>query len=194
MPDDATQLLGAITAGDRAAMNRLLPLIYEQLHGMAESLLRRERKDHTLQPTALVNEAYLRLVDQTRATWNDRTHFMAIAATAMRRILVDHARARGRDKRGGPAARVPLDENLLEAYERSADLVALDEALKRLESTSPDAARLVEMRFFGNMTMEEAAAAEGSSLSTAERLWRFARAWLYRELEPTPPEEGRARV
>lgn len=182
MSQDVTQLLHAISDGRDSGVNELLPLVYSELRRLAESFLSQERSDHTLQATALVNEAYVKLVDQRAARWEDRAHFFAVAAQAMRRILVDHARTRGRVKRGSGQKKVSLDSHAELAPEPQADLVALDDALNRLAAVSPDSIRVVEMRYFGGMTIDETAAALGVSASSVEREWRYARAWLYREL------------
>jgi RNA polymerase sigma factor (TIGR02999 family) len=166
--------------GDRAAFDRLLPLVYDELRRLAQARLRAERPDHTLQATALAHEVYLKLIDQSRVAWRDRAHFFAIAARAIRRILVDHARTRHREKRGGGARKLSLDEALtVPAAAPDTDLLALDEALERLASVEPEKAAVVELRFFGGLTAEETAEALGISLSTVERYWRYARAWLY---------------
>jgi RNA polymerase sigma factor (TIGR02999 family) len=185
MPHDVTQLLHAITDGHKSGVNELLPLVYDELRRLAESFLSHERPDHTLSATALVHEAYLKLVDQTSARWQDRAHFFAVASQAMRRILVDHARAQARLKRGGALQRVTLDGQAELASKPDTDLVALDDALNRLADTSPDSIRVVEMRYFGGMTIDETAAALGLSTATIEREWRYARAWLFRELAGT---------
>jgi RNA polymerase sigma factor (TIGR02999 family) len=177
---DVTGLLCRLEEGDVGAVDALLPLVYEELRDVAAAHLRRERAGHTLQATALVNEAYARLVDQTRVQWAGRTHFFAVAATAMRRVLVDHARSRGRLKRGGGGLRVPLPEDAAAAP--GPDLLELDEALELLAREHPDHARLVEIRFFGGLSMEDAASLLGVSGRTCERWWRFARAWLYARL------------
>src|ERR687889_243880 len=154
---DVTQMLLAWSAGEPGAEERLFPLVYDELKKMAASYLRRERPDHTLQPTALVNEAYLRLVDQTRVNWQNRAHFFGIAAQMMRRILIDHARAQKADKRLGRVEKLQLDENVDKAAELGDDLVALDEALQDLAKMDPKLARLVELRYFGGLTFEETA-------------------------------------
>ncbi len=184
---DVTQLLVDWSNGDQQALERLLPLVYDELRRRARLYLSRERDGHTLQPTALVNEAYLRLIDQTRVRWQDRTHFLAVAAQVMRRILVDHARTRKRSKRGGGAAAVGLDEVQLAAPERAVDLVALDDALEALAQLDPRQAAIVEQRYFGGMTIEETAQRLGISPATVKRDWEGARAWLYRELRRRPP-------
>lgn len=172
--------------GDTGAAERLLELIYPELHRIAERQMRRERAGHTLQPTALVHEAYLKLVDQSHVDWRNRAHFLGVAAQAMRRLLVDHARGRDRDKRGGGATLLELDsaagESGLAVPARSVDLLALDQALERLAALDAVQARLVELRFFGGLSIEEAAEALGVSTATAGRDFRSARAFLAREL------------
>jgi RNA polymerase sigma factor (TIGR02999 family) len=169
-------------SGDAAALARGVPHIYDALRRLAHRQLLRESDGHTLNTTALVHEAYIRLIDQTRVRWNDRAHFMAIAATAMRRILVDHARSRGRVKRGGHLRPVPLDGLDLPIEERAELLLALDEALSRLGQLNGRQASVVECRFFGGMTEEATAEALGIGLRTAKRDWSKAKSWLYREL------------
>jgi len=185
--EEVTRMLGRIASGEAGVVNQLLPLVYDELHALAKQQLRSERRDHSLQATALVHEAYLRLVDQTSVEWQSRAHFVAIAATAMRRILVDYARGRARHKRGGGGdhtrERVSLDEALIIAFERDAGLLDLDNALERLAQRAPERARIVEMRFFGGLTVEEIASVLDTSVSTVNREWRYSRAWLYRELE-----------
>ena len=162
----------------------LLPVVYEELRRLAAAYLRRERPGQTLQPTALVHEAYLRLIKDRPGRWQNRAHFCAIAAHSMRQILIERARARDALKRGGGAqARVTLDEGLIAGESRGIDLVALDEALERLEQLDPEQARLVELRFFGGLTIEETAEAMAISPATVKRHWTVARAWLARELE-----------
>ena len=156
----------------------LFPLVYDQLREIARVYLSRERSGHTLQPTALVHEAYLKLADQNRVVWQNRSHFLAVAATAMRRILVNHAKAHKAQKRGGSLARLTLDEALAEAQGRTGDLVVLDEALSELERIDPEQVRIVELRFFGGLTASEAAEALGISERTVFRQWMMARAWL----------------
>jgi RNA polymerase sigma-70 factor, ECF subfamily len=166
----------------KEALDRLLPVVHGELRRIASAYLRRERPDHTLQPTALVNEAYLRLAERGEVAWESKTHFLAIAANVMRQILVDHARARHADKRNGDRARVELDEALVIAFERDLDLVWLDEALDRLGALDPRLARVVELRFFGGLTTKEAAEVLEISTATVEREWATARGWLRREL------------
>jgi RNA polymerase sigma factor (TIGR02999 family) len=179
---EVTRLLRDWRAGDEEALERLLPRVYDELRRLARAYLARERPGHTLQPTALVHEAYLRLVDQTRVDWQNRAHFFAIAATSMRRILVSHARRRHAAKRGGAALTLTLDEGLAAAGERDVDLVALDEALAALERLDPRQARIVELRFFAGLTIEETATALEVSPATVKLDWKLARAWLFREL------------
>jgi RNA polymerase sigma factor (TIGR02999 family) len=180
---EVTQLLIAWNAGDRAAVERLMPLVYAELRRIAERQFRRERAGHTLQPTAVVHEAYFRLVDQTRVTWKNRGHFFAIAAQAMRRILIDHARAREAEKRGGKETQVSLDVGIASPEPvDDVDLLALDEALVRLKSLDEPQARIVELRFFGGLSIEETAEAMETSPSSVKREFRSARAWLFREL------------
>lgn len=168
---------------DSPTPQSLFPLVYEQLREIARIYISRERHGHTLQPTALVHEAYLKLADQNRVQWQGRAHFMAVAAVAMRRILVNHAKARKALKRGGDLARLALDEALTEAQERSGDLVALDEALVQLEKIDPEQVRIVELRFFGGLTAGEAAEVIGVSERTVFRQWLMARAWLRGRLQ-----------
>jgi RNA polymerase sigma-70 factor (ECF subfamily) len=174
-------------ADDRQSLDSLLPLVYQELRRLAASYLRRERPGQTLQPTALVNEAYLRLAKDRPDRWQNRAHFCAIAAHSMRQILIERARARGAQKRGGVRARVTLDEALVAGGDRSIDFVALDEALERLAGLDPDQARLVELRFFGGLTIEETAEAMEICPATVKRHWTIARAWLARELEGLAP-------
>jgi RNA polymerase sigma factor (TIGR02999 family) len=164
-----------------------MPLVYQELRRLAAAYLRRERPGQTLQPTALVHEAYLRLMKDRPDRWQTRAHFCAIAAHSMRQILIERARARGAKKRGGAQPRVTLDEGLVAGGERSFDLVALDEALERLAAIDPEQARLVELRFFGGLTVEETANAMDMSPATVKRHWAVARAWLARELEGNSP-------
>jgi RNA polymerase sigma factor (TIGR02999 family) len=180
--DSVTRLLADVRLGRRDALDRLLPIVHDELHRIATLYMRRERADHTLQPTALVNEAYLRLVDQRDVEWRDRAHFLGVAAQLMRMILVDHARARRAAKRAGGAERVPLEETILVEAERDVDLVALDEALERLAAIDPRLSRVVELRYFGGLTTRETAEVLGVSTATIEREWAAARGWLRREL------------
>jgi RNA polymerase sigma-70 factor, ECF subfamily len=183
--NDKTQItdwLERISAGDRCAVDLLLPVVYDELRRLAESQLRLERGDHTLQATALVHEAYMRLIDQRNVAWRNRAHFMAVAAQAIRRILVDHARARSSAKRGGGRARISLDSQLLYDDTQATDLLALDESLERLKQQHPDKARVVELRFFGGLKNEDVAEVLNVTTRTVERHWQFARAWLFREV------------
>ena len=180
-----TELLRAWGAGDRAALDQLMPVLYAELRRQAERQLRRESAGHTLQPTALVNEAYLRLVDQRQAKWEGRSQFFALAARQMRRILVDHARGRAAAKRGGAAARVTLAEGSAatpETPQGEIDVLALDEALTRLAALDARQARVVELRYFAGLGVEEVAEALDISPATVKREWTMARAWLRREL------------
>jgi RNA polymerase sigma-70 factor, ECF subfamily len=180
---EITKLLITLKDGDRAsAAAKLMPLVYDEFRALAARHLRRERADHTLQPTALVHEAYLRLIDQTRVDWQGRTHFFAVGAQAIRRILVDHARQRKRQKRGGGAGRVVLDESVALAPQRAEEILALDEALSRLGQLDSRQAQVVEMRFFAGMSVDEVAGVLGVSKRTIEGDWTMARAWLMREL------------
>jgi RNA polymerase sigma factor (TIGR02999 family) len=177
-----THLLNEWSDGDRQALDKLTPLVYEELRQQAARYLRRERPGHTLQTTALIHEAYLRLIDAKDVHWQSRAHFFAIAANIMRRILVDHARRRDADKRGGSQIRVRPDEAFGVVNAIDVDLLAIDEALSRLETMDPQQARVVELRFFSGLTVEETAAALGVSPKTVKRDWSVARAWLRREI------------
>lgn len=177
-----TKLLLDWRDGDGGALDRLMPLVYEELRRMANHYLRNERKGHTLQTAALVNEVYLRLIDHENIAWQNRAHFFGVAAQAMRRILVDHARARNYQKRGGGAQQVSLDQAASLAGDRAAELIALDEALQELAKMDERKARVVELRYFGGLSMEETAEALGVSVPTVTRDWNTAKAWLMREL------------
>jgi RNA polymerase sigma factor (TIGR02999 family) len=179
---EVTELLVAWSAGDETARDTLIPLVYDELRKLARRSMRRERPDHTLQTTALVNEAYIRLAGQREVKWRERAHFFAIAAEMMRRILVDHARRRQYGKRGGGVVHAELDDALHVADERSAEVVAVDDALKRLADLDPRQGRIVEMRYFGGLTNEEIAAVLDISPATVKREWSSAKAWLAREL------------
>lgn len=183
-PSGVTQLMEAMKQGDQAAFGELLPLVYDELHRIAARQMARQQRGHTLQTTGLIHEAYLRMANQEEKRWESRAHFFAVAATVMRHILVDHARARHRDKRGGDALKVTLGEVAAKADERALEITALDDALKTMAAFDPQQSRIVELRFFGGLTMEEIAEATGVSLSTVEREWRAARAWLGRQLKP----------
>lgn len=179
---DVTQLLQAWGQGDQAALDRLMPLVYQELRHIAKRNMARERPGHTLQTTALVNEVYLRLVDERKVSWQDRAHFFAICANTMRRILVDFARSRGYQKRGGGERPLSLDESLDVAGCPRSDLLAVDDALTRLAALDPRKSQVVEMRFFGGLSVEETAEALKISRETVMRDWKMAKAWLYREL------------
>jgi RNA polymerase sigma factor (TIGR02999 family) len=183
-PPDATELLQAWSRGDVSAFDQLVPLVYQELRALAGRYMRNERPDHTLQPTSLVNEAYLRLIDLNRVQWQNRAHFLAVAATTMRRILVEFARSRHRQKRGGDVNLIALDDAPDVGRATNADLVALDEALTALAAVDRRMSQVVEMRFFGGLTVEETAAALNISPETVMRDWKTAKAWLLRELRP----------
>ncbi len=177
-----TQLLKQWGEGQSQALDELMPLVYNELKRLARSYLRRERPDHTLQSAALVNEAYVRLIDQNQVQWQNRAHFFGIAAQMMRRILVDHARSRLADKRGAGAPVLSLDEVVAEAQNQSINLLGLDEALTRLEKIDSHQAKIVELRFFSGLSIEETATVLAVSPATLKREWAAARAWLYREV------------
>lgn len=179
---DVTDLLVRWQDGDRAALDAFVPLVYAELRRIASAELRRERSGHTLQTTALAHEAFLRLADQKRITWEGRAHFLGVAAVAMRRILIDHARRKRAKKRGGGAVKVEIDLDLLPGSSDGVDLEALDHALNALAVIDTRQARVVELRFFGGLSLDEAAAVLEVSTSTIKRDWTVARAWLYREL------------
>lgn len=181
-PDEVTALLDAWAGGDRSALDRLLPLVHEELHRLAHRHLKNERSDHSLQTTALVNEAYLRLVGQDRMRWQNRSHFFAIAAQMMRRILIDHARRIAYAKRGGGAKKVSLDEACVVADERAEELVALDDALQSLAQVDERKSRVIELRYFGGLSVEETAEVLGVHPDTVTRDWRRAKAFLRREM------------
>jgi RNA polymerase sigma factor (TIGR02999 family) len=180
---EITQLLHAWRSGDQIALERLTPLVYAELHRMARRYMARERDGHTLQTTALINEVYLRLVKVKEVEWQDRAHFFAVSAQLMRRILTDFARSHGYEKRGGGARRVPLDEAFAVSAESTVDLVALEQALTHLGETDTRKSKVVELRFFGGMTVEETAEVLQISSETVMRDWSVARAWLQRELD-----------
>jgi RNA polymerase sigma factor (TIGR02999 family) len=183
MSSGVTQLLVDWSNGDQEALNRLFPLVYAELRRQAGRYLRRERVGHTLQTTALIHEAYVRLVDQRSVRWENRTHFFAVAAQLMRRILVDHARGRRRAKRGGALARVPLDEALVVAAgQLNVDVLALDEALTKLMAIDLRQSQVVELRFFSGLSIEETAAVLNVSPATVKNDWNIAKAWLRREM------------
>jgi len=181
--NDITELLIAWNGGSEEAFDRLVPLVYHELRRIASRHLRRESAERTLQTTALVHEAYLRLIDQTRANWQNRAQFFGVAAQMMRRILIDHARRRLRPKRGGEVFKISLDENRIDVSdERAAELVALDEALERLAQEDPQKAKIVELRYFGGLSIEETAEVLGIGTATVIRHWRVVKAWLYKEI------------
>lgn len=179
-----TELLVSWSHGKDEALDELVPLVHSELKRIARNLFRRERLDHTLQPTALVNEAYLRLVDQSEVKWKDRAHFFAVSANLMRRILVDHARRRGSAKRGSGSRPLTLSEASKLQWATPPDLLALDDALQELQSVDSEQGRIVELRFFGGLTNEEIAETLGVSVSTVQRQFRLAKAWLYLRLSP----------
>jgi RNA polymerase sigma-70 factor (ECF subfamily) len=187
---EVTQLLDDWSRGDATALNRLIPLVQPELHRLAHHYMSRERAGHTLQTTALINEAYLRLADNSKPHWQNRNHFVAAAAQLMRRIMVDHARERLSLKRGGGALRVTLDETAWVTDTRSEELLALDEALASLAQLDPRKSQIVELRYFGGLTAAETADFLQISLRTVEREWNMAKAWLYRELSEKQPDEG----
>jgi len=179
MSHDVTQLLIRLSEGNKSVVNEIFPLIYEELKKLAGNYLRRERGNHTLQPTALVHEAYLKLIDQTRINWQNRAHFLGMAATMMRQILIDHARRHRAGKRGGEAENLQLEESIVIASdEKSMDLLALDEALQDLAKFDEFKSRLVELRYFGGLSVEETAEVLEVSEITVKRHWRLAKAWL----------------
>ena len=182
-PDGVTKLLLDWSNGSQQALDELLPLVHSELHRLAGSYLRRERVGHTLQATALVNEAYLRLIDQKRVRWKNRAHFFGIAAQLMRRVLVDYARKRLAVKRGGGGLKVTFHEVSAQVEQREIELVALDDALEALAEIDPELAKLVELRYFGGLTIEETAEVLGISPASVKREWAAARAWLYREVQ-----------
>jgi len=177
-----TQLLHQLSGGNRQAVDELTPLVYNELKRIAGGQLRSERPGHTLQATALVHEAYLKLVDQRDTSWQNRAHFFGVAAQVMRRILLDYAKGRRREKRGGGIAAATLDEALVVGDDRTSDLIEIDEVLTRLEKLDERQAKVVELRFFGGLSVEETAEAMGISEPTVKREWAMARAWLHREL------------
>lgn len=179
---DITQWLARCKGGDAGALEELLPMVYDELRRQAAMVFSRERAGHTLQPTALVNEVYLRLMNQRQVKWENRAQFFAVAAQMMRRILVSHARARSARKRGGDETRITLEEGIAAAPQRDVNLLALDEALTKLEAIDPEKSRMVELRFFSGLSVPETAQVMGVSPRTIDRQWQTARAWLYREV------------
>jgi len=189
-PHEVSQLLLAWSEGDKAAMDKLMPLVYGELRRLAKSHMRRERVGHTLQTTALIHEAYLRLIDAGQVRLENRRHFFAAASHLMRQALVDLARERGSRKRGGPAERVSLDEVLVVSEQRDDELLALDEALRALAEFDARKSQVVELRFFGGLSVEETAEALDVSVETVHRDWRLARSWLLRKLRGGKPDEA----
>jgi len=183
---NVTQLLVNWSQGDPKALEALTPLVYDELRRLASRYLRRERPDHTLQSTALVHEAYLRMVDQKQVRWQNRAHFFGVAAQIIRRILVDHARGHKAEKRGADAVKLSLDEAMAVPEERQVDLVALDDSLSSLASFDLQQGRIVELRFFGGLSIEETAEVLGVSTATVKRDWAMAKAWLYRDMTSRP--------
>jgi len=179
---EVTQLLIDWSHGDKAALERLLPLVDEELHRLAHRYMNRERAGHTLQTTALVNEAFLRLINRSKVDWQNRAHFFGLAAQLMRGILVDHARSHACTKRGGGAYKLELDETMLVSQQKASEVLALDDALKELALIDPQQGQIVELRFFGGLTVEETAEVLHISPATVKREWSTAKAWLYREL------------
>jgi RNA polymerase sigma-70 factor (ECF subfamily) len=186
---EVTRLLGEISGGKKDAMNQLLPLVYDELHRLARSYFRRERGEHTLQPTALVHEAYIRMVDQ-KAAMQTRGHFLAVAATQMRRILLDYARKHKAERRGGGGQKVLLEDTMAIAEQRPLDMIGLDSALTQLGMLDAEQARLVELRFFGGLSVEETAEVMGVSPATIKRSWSSARAFLHREMTGGTSDAG----
>ena len=186
-PDDVTGLLLKWGQGDSAALEQLIPHVERELHRIARRCMAGERGGHTLQATALVNEVYMRLVDGKAVAWQDRAHFLAVAARAMRRILVDHARGKQAHKRGGDVVKVTFDEALVVSNDSADDFVALDDALESLAEFSPRKSRVIELRFFGGLTVEETASVLEISADTVMRDWRLAKAWLQREMRGEQP-------
>ncbi len=182
-PSEVTRLLKAWSSGKTEALDQLIPIVYDELRAVAARYLRRERQDHTLQPTALVNEAYLRLIDQKQVEWQNRAHFMGVAAQMMRRILVDHAKSSHRAKRGGGVRKVALDEAVAFSDERADELVELDAALTALAAFDERKSRVVELRYFGGLSVEETAEVLKVSEITIARDWKMAKAWLYTYIE-----------
>ena len=189
-PEEMTQLLVAWSNGDQSALDRLVPLVHEELHRLAHRYMGREHSGHTLQTTALVNEAYLRLIDAGNVRWQNRAHFFAISANLMRRILVDYARSRNRVKRGGEAHHLSLEEAAIFSEECVPDMVALDDALQSLATIDARKSRVVELRFFGGLSVEETAEVLDVSHDTIKRDWRLAKSWLLRELSGEESDEA----
>ncbi len=191
MRDDVTQLLAAWGTGDKSALDKLLPLVHAELRRIARRQMSQERDGHTLQATALVNEAYLRLAGQDRFEWHNRTHFFAVCAQVMRHVLIDHARAHARDTRGGGAVQVSLEEAAAFAGQPAEHFLALDEALRFLENVDPQKSRIVELRYFGGLSIEETAEVMNISPRTVRREWQRSKAWLYRLITEGTTDETR---
>ena len=190
-PQEVTKLLADWGRGDKSAFDKLYPLVHAELRRIAQRQMSQERPGHTLQATALVNEAYLKLAGQNQFEWHDRAHFFAVCAQVMRHILVDHARSRAREKRGGGAIQVSLNDALVVAEEHVADFIALDEALSGLERVDPQKGRIVELRYFGGLSVDETAEVLNMSPRTVRREWRRAKAWLYRMICEGTADETR---
>jgi RNA polymerase sigma-70 factor (ECF subfamily) len=188
---DVTQLLKAMTSGDPSAADHLLPLVYAELHRLAAAYMRRERQDHTLQPTALINEAYLRLAGED-VNWQNREHFIGVAANVMRRVLVDYARAHKAEMRGGGLRRVELDEGVAISAERSEEVLSLDEALNRLMELNPRQARVVELRYFGGLSVDQIASILAIAPRSVKRDWALARIWLFKQLRVNGDQKDQA--
>ncbi len=188
-PQEVSQLLVEWRNGDQQALDRLMPLVYDELRRIAGRYMKRERSEHTLQTTALVNEAYLRMVDQKNVDWQNRAHFFAVAASVMRHLLVDHARARGRVRRGADPQQVSLDEAALISEQKGEEMIALDEALTKLAAIDARKVKIVELRYFSGLSAEETATVLGVSEITVKREWLKAKAWLYRELSQETSDE-----
>jgi len=187
---DVTQLLNRLSSGDQNALSELIPVVYDELHRLAAFHLQRERPEHTLQTTALVHEAYVRLVDQKEVQWKNRGHFFAVAAQAMRRVLVDYARRHQALKRGSSLPKISLDEAIAISHEDMHHVLLLDELLTRLSTIDPAESRIVELRFFGGLAVEETAEAMGISAATVKREWSVARAWLLREINERSKQDS----
>jgi len=183
-----TILLQAMNRGDKSAADQLLPLVYSELHRLAKGYMSRERRDHTLQPTALINQAYLRIAQQENVEWQNHAHFIGFAANVMRRVLVDHARERNAAMRGGKQVRVDLDEGIAISKERSAEILLLEDALTRLEQLNPRQAKVVEMRYFGGLSVEEVSGVLGIAPRSVKRDWALARVWLFEEIQKSAPQ------
>lgn len=189
-PQEVTQLLAAWRDGDRGALDKLMPLVYDELRRIASRYVKRERAGHTLQTTALVNEAFIRMVGQQNVDWQNRAHFFGVAATVMRHLLVDHARANGRVRRGANPQQVSIDEAAVFSEQKGEELLALDEALTKLNEIDERKVKIVELRYFSGLTAEESAEVLGVSEITIKREWLKAKAWLYRELTVGTIDEG----